>query len=189
MIGRGEPASDPRSLPPRESLSLSYLIPNLGIGLFAVAAFGDVRTRRIPNALVASVAALGLVRLMMAGDPGAAIPGVVTAAVVLAVGFLLFWWGLIGGGDAKLAAAAVLLLGHHAVSEFIVTMSLAGLVVSLAVFVNHWLKRRANVPPQYVAADARLAQPTVPYGVAIAAAGILILALQSAIPLQFSIPR
>lgn len=168
---------------------MQHLIPVLGVGLFAVAAFGDVRTRRIPNVLVAAVAALGVVRLLMAGDPGAAVIGVFAAAAVLAVGFALFWCGLIGGGDAKLAAAAVLLLGHQAVSGFIITMSLAGLVLSLAVLASDSLKRRAIALPQEPPAAAPLARATVPYGVAIAAAGILILALQSSIPLQSSISR
>ncbi len=168
---------------------MQYLIPILGVGLFAVAAFGDVRNRRIPNALSLAVAMLGVVRLLMAGDPGMAVTGVLAAAAVLAVGFGLFWWGLIGGGDAKLAAAAILLVGHRALPDFIVTMSLAGLVVSMAVVAGHWRRRRAIPLAEGASAEVSMPRPTVPYGVAIAVAAILILALQSSVSLQSSIPR
>jgi prepilin peptidase CpaA len=157
---------------------LLYLIPVLGAGLFAFAAYGDVRSRRIPNALALAVAALGLVRLILAGDPGAALHSLAASAAVFAAGFLLFWRGLIGGGDVKLTAAAVLLVGYHSVSVFLFAMALCGFVVTLAVLATR-LAVRTLAAPGRETYDPSPARPTVPYGVAIAAAGILTLVLQS----------
>ena len=70
---------------------------------------------------------LGLLRLVLAGDPAAALLSIATAAAVFAIGFLLFWRGWLGGGDVKLMAAAVLLVGVPAVSLFLVAMSLSAL--------------------------------------------------------------
>ena len=132
-------------------------MPVTAVGLFLIAAHGDLRTRRIPNMLVLAVAALGLVQLILAGDPVAALTSVGASAAVFAIGFLLFWRGLLGGGDVKLMAAAVLLVGAPALSLFLVAMSLCGLVVTLATIAADRLARRAAVPHQalgYFAHDA-----------------------------------
>src|SRR4051794_12983460 len=104
----------------------------LAAGLFFIAAYCDVRSRRIPNAIALAVGALGLVRLVFAGDSEAALLCIGAAASMFVIGFLLFWWGLLGGGDVKLTAATVLLVGAHSLSLFLVAMSLSGLVVTLA---------------------------------------------------------
>src|SRR3954468_10301153 len=111
---------------------LPHLIPLLAAILLSLAAFGDLRTRRIPNTLVLAIAASGFARLILAGDPNSALFTIAAAAAVFAIGFLLFWRGMLGGGDVKLMAAAVLLVGAPALSLFLVAMSLCGLVVTLA---------------------------------------------------------
>ena len=123
-----------------------FLIPVIAAGLFFIAAYGDIRTRRIPNALALAVAALGLLRLVLAGDPAAALLSIAAAAAVFAIGFLLFWRGWLGGGDVKLMAAAVLLVGAPAVSLFLIAMSLCGLVVTLATLAADRFARRAATP-------------------------------------------
>lgn len=158
---------------------MQYVIPALGTALFAAAAYGDVRSRRIPNALAAAVAALGAVRALLSGDPVAALLSIAAAAAVFAIGFLLFWRGLIGGGDVKLIAASVLLVGHDAISQFLLAMGLFGLVVTLAVLAADRLARRPALAR--AAGDTKpAARLTVPYGVAIAASGILTLVTQPA---------
>jgi len=156
---------------------VQFLIPVLAAGLFLIAAYGDIRTRRIPNALALAVATLGLARLTVIGDPAAALTTLGAAAAVFAVGFLLFWRGLIGGGDVKLMAAAVLLVGAPALSLFLVAMSLCGLAVTLATLAVDRLARRAagaHPPSENVPGSRR----TVPYGVAIAGGAVLTLAVQ-----------
>jgi prepilin peptidase CpaA len=160
---------------------LDSVIPIFGASCFAIAAYTDVRSRRIPNALAVAVATLGIVRLILAGDPAAALDSVAAAIAIFSAGFLLYWRGLIGGGDVKLMAAAVLLVGYHALSGFLVTMSLCGLAVTLAVLAADRLVTRPAVVPLAATHDPTPARPTVPYGVAIAASGILTLGLQSVV--------
>ena len=186
-------------------------------GILAIIAYGDVRTRRIPNRLVYAVGVCGLLRMILVGDPLAACYTVAAAVAVLAVGILLFWRGMLGGGDAKLLAATSLLVGHGALFDFLFVMALSGGLLALMVLaadkfgpwfrsialpvgayggpvrlavlaqgkLDRWLNfdadRAANSPGFEQPAGSR-SRPTVPYGVAIAAAGIMILVLQTSSP-------
>jgi prepilin peptidase CpaA len=145
----------------------------LGIALFIAAAYGDIKSLRIPNNLAIAVAVLGIVRLLVIGDLNTAIYTVGTCAIVFIVAFLLFWREILGGGDAKLLSATVLLVGYHDLLSFLFIMSICGALVSLAVLFVHrylplWLGPRLAV----LVPKARLA---VPYGVAIACGGIVTL--------------
>jgi prepilin peptidase CpaA len=148
-----------------------------GIALFVVAAYGDIKSLRIPNGLVIAVAALGVIRLAVIGDLNIALYTVGASVLVFIVAFLLFWRGLVGGGDAKLMTATALLVGYHNLFSFLVLMSLCGVLVTLAVLVTGFRGWRSQVDvgspePQ---PKARLA---VPYGVAIAGGGIVTLLFQ-----------
>jgi prepilin peptidase CpaA len=93
---------------------------------------------------------------------------------VLAVTFTLFAFGWIGGGDAKLAAATAVWLGFAQVIEYSTLASALGGALTLGII---WMRGIA-VPPQLAAMDwfARLHNKNngVPYGIALAAAGLLI---------------
>ena len=80
----------------------------IAIGLLVLIAYGDVRTRRIPNALCVAIGALGAFRLVLGADPIDAGRTLTAAAVMFAIGFVLFWRGVVGGGDAKLVSAMVI---------------------------------------------------------------------------------
>jgi prepilin peptidase CpaA len=144
----------------------------LGIVLFVVAAYGDVKTLRIPNALVIAVAVLGLIHLAVIGDLTVALYTISASVFVLIPAFLLFWRGLLAGGDAKLITATALLVGYYNLFSFLVLMSLCGVLVTLAVLVTH---RPKSPEPQ---PRARL---VVPYGVAIAGGGIVTLLFQTSL--------
>jgi prepilin peptidase CpaA len=161
------------------------LIAVLAMGAFITAAYVDVRRRRIPNALSYMIGSLGLLRILLAGDPMTAGWTLAAAAGVLVVGFMFFWGGTFGGGDAKLLTGAVLLIGYRDLFGFIFLMSLFGAVLALALLIGDRLiprlrrvRRQAPVPDASAAAARRDAWPTVPYGVAISAAGMIILVLQ-----------
>ena len=132
--------------------------------LLVVAAVIDVRTFTISNRLNLAVALLApLYWASVALSPW---PGI---AVQLAAGgtvFLLFAGafaaGMMGGGDVKLAAALALWFPPEWIVKFIVIMSVAGGVLTLALLAWHRFKRR----------DGR---PQIPYGVAIAFGGLAIL--------------
>lgn len=132
--------------------------------LLIVAAVIDVRTLTISNRLNLVVAGLAPFYWLAAGLP--LWPGV-AVQVVLAIGvFILFaamfYVGMMGGGDVKLAAALALWLSPAATVKFLVFMSLAGGVLTLAVLGWHRWKKRPG-------------KPEIPYGVAIAAGGLAIL--------------
>jgi prepilin peptidase CpaA len=161
------------------------IIVVLAMGAFITAACVDVRHRRIPNALSYLIGSLGLLRILLAGDPMSAGWTLAAAAGVLVVGFMFFWGGTFGGGDAKLLTGAVLLIGYRDLFDFIFLMSLFGGVLALSLLIGDRLvprfrrvRQRAAVPDATTAAARREVWPTVPYGVAISAAGMIILVLQ-----------
>ncbi len=146
----------------------------LGIALFVAAAYGDVKTLRIPNALVTAVAVLGLVRLIAIGDLSFALYTISASLLVFIVTFLMFWLGFVGGGDAKLLTATALLIGYHDLFNFLLVMGICGALVSVAVLV---MPRSSVVTSdEQPLPKARLA---VPYGAAIAGGGIVTLLFQT----------
>jgi len=162
---------------------LQTIITLVGIGLFIFAAYGDVKSFRIPNAVVAAITLHGVTRLIVIGDQSVALYTVGAAFIVLTVGFLLFWLGFCGGGDAKLVTAAELLVVYHRLLLFLFLMSICGGVFSLAVLIIHrylplWLgpSLALHLPKARVA---------VPYGVAIAAGGVATLFFQSSVLFSF----
>ena len=157
----------------------------LAMGAFITAAYVDMRRRRIPNALSYMIGSLGLLRILLAGDPMTAGWTLAAAAGILVVGFMFFWGGTFGGGDAKLLTGAVLLIGYRDLLGFILLMSVFGAVLALALLIGDRLiprlrrvRQPATAGDTSAAAARRDVWPTVPYGVAISAAGMIILVLQ-----------
>jgi prepilin peptidase CpaA len=153
----------------------------IAIGVLLVIAYGDMRTRRIPNALAAAIAGLGLARMVLAADPVATADTVAASAAILAVAFLLYWRGILGGGDAKLVAAMALLIGFRDLFDFLLLMSVCGGVLAFAILARDKLRpHRWRLSPASMLSmsGAATARSTVPYGVAIAAAGVAMLILK-----------
>jgi prepilin peptidase CpaA len=156
----------------------------VGLGVLAVIAYGDMRSRRIPNALSLAIAILGLLRIMLVHDPVTAGHTLAAGAAIFIAAFLLFWYGVIGGGDAKLVAATALLVGYHDLFGFLLLMSLCGGVLALAGLAAERFdlsfRRRPRGPHvSSIGQNDRyrvgLKASTVPYGVAIATAGVITL--------------
>jgi prepilin peptidase CpaA len=155
----------------------------LGIGIFTFVAYGDIRTRRIPNEFIVGILALAAFRMALTGTPSSALYTLAASAALFVGTFLLFWRGLLGGGDVKLIGATALLVGYHELFEFLVVMSVSGALIALAIVARDRLGlRRLATPaaegpvPEDQETPARL---TVPYGVAIAAAGVISLLAQT----------
>ena len=132
--------------------------------LLVAAAVIDVRTFTISNRLNATVALLAPVYWLSIGLPlwpHAAIQ-IGVAALVFAVLAGAFYIGMMGGGDVKLAAAVALWFSPAATFKFLVLMSIAGGVLTLAVVALHRFRRREG-------------RPEIPYGVAIAFGALAIL--------------
>ena len=133
--------------------------------LLVVAAVIDVRTFTISNRLNLVVAGLAPLYWLANGLP--LWPEIAIQVAVAAGVFVLlagaFYAGMMGGGDVKLAAALALWLSPASTLKFLVFMSLAGGLLTLFILVAHRLRSKPG-------------KPEIPYGVAIAAGGLAILA-------------
>src|SRR5580700_20524 len=98
----------------------------------AVAAFTDLKSRRVPNVLSFGLAAIVLVGAAFHGPASFATTAAVYV-VVMALGLVAFSLGWLGGGDVKLAAAAAAAFGYPGSLEFLIYMSLAGGLLAIAV--------------------------------------------------------
>ena len=154
----------------------------IATSLLAIIAYYDLMTRRIPNTLSTAIVALGVIRMALVADPVAVCHTLVAAMLIFVATFLLFWRGMIGGGDAKLIAAMALLIGHQKLFSFLLLMSAFGGMLGLAVLARDKLTPRLARggfarAGRFVPKVGRSAQrdSTVPYGLAIAAAGVITL--------------
>lgn len=141
-------------------------------GGLAMAAASDVAQRRVPNPVVAFVAAAGLAAQWAAGGPAALGAGALTGAFTLLLLMLPWAAGGLGGGDVKLAAATAIWLGPSRVVAFLLFTAVAGGPVALAARAvhRHHLRRAVHLAtssgiPLHVAGPPR---ETVPMAVAIA---------------------
>jgi prepilin peptidase CpaA len=161
----------------------------LAITVLAIIAYGDVRTRRIPNLLTTTIVILGIMRMILVRDPVAASQTLAAGTAVFAAAFLLFSRGIVGGGDAKLVAATALLIGYHDLFGFLFLMSLFGGALALAILARDKIRHqplilsrpgRISSSTTQAGGDSMAAAPsTVPYGVAIAAGGMITLILET----------
>ncbi len=144
---------------------LTYgLLAALAIAL-AVAAATDIATRRIGNRLNAAIALAAPLFWWASGLalwPGVAVQ-LALAAVTLALCAGLFAIRAMGGGDVKLLTALALWIEPAAFARLVLAMALLGGVLTLLMIAARARRGRGE----------RLA---VPYGVAIAAAGLWVLA-------------
>jgi prepilin peptidase CpaA len=160
---------------------MQLIILALGIAILVASAYCDVQMRRIPNVLTYSLAVLGMLQLILIGDPSATGWTMASAGAVLVVGFLLFWGGFFGGGEAKLLTAAALLIGSRDLLGFLWLVSLCAMIALLALMIEYDLGRglrRLMRPAAVRPADeepAAEARPTTPYGIAIAMGAVMML--------------
>ncbi|KQN00303.1 prepilin peptidase [Sphingomonas sp. Leaf25] len=143
------------------------LIPCLAVALVLLLLFAgieDARTREIANAknlVIALLAplwwwALGLTPWDMGLQA-------LVALIVFALFVGAFALGQMGGGDVKMIGALALWLPPGAVLSMLLVMSIVGGAITLVFVIDRRRRRSAAVPE-------------IPYGVAIAIAGMLILA-------------
>jgi prepilin peptidase CpaA len=159
---------------------LQKTIAYLSIALLVVAAYSDIRTFRIPNALVVAIAALGILRLVLLGNPITATYAVGVALLVFFVGCVLFRYRIVGGGDVKLLTATIPLIWYRDLFNFLSLMSIIGALLAVVVVLVHNYLPLVSGP--CLAARLPKGRLPVPYGVAISFAGIVTLLFQ---PLLF----
>ena len=143
--------------------------------LMAFAASSDLFTMTIANRvsliLIAGFAWLAVLGGMSGAD---AMSHIGAAAAVLAVAFVCFACGWIGGGDAKLAAATALWLGFgHLLDYFVYASLLGGALTLLIIQFRHVPLPRLLMGRQW-AERLHRSDGGVPYGIALAAAALLV---------------
>jgi prepilin peptidase CpaA len=151
------------------------LILTIFPGAMALAAATDLFTMTVPNRLALVLVGSFFVVAPLAGlgwsDLGL---HVALALAALGVTFIFFWFGWIGGGDAKLFAATCLWLGPAAMLTYSIYAALLG--GGLTLLLLAW--RGLPLPVLLISQNwlARLHSPDegVPYGIALAAAGLLV---------------
>ena len=140
------------------------LLAALAIALL-VAAYTDIKSRRIANWLNAAIALGAPVFWIASGY--AFWPEIVIqlglAVAVFAAGSVLFALKQMGGGDVKLLTALALWMQPLVLVKFIVMMALLGGVLTLFIGARNVMGRRKKKPW------------AVPYGVAISAAGLWVI--------------
>ncbi|WP_237213595.1 A24 family peptidase [Falsiroseomonas oryziterrae] len=164
---------------------MSLVVIPVAIGLLCVAAWRDLVTRTIPDGVSIALAAIGVAAKALTGLEAlaAAALGALVLGLIL---LLLHARGYIGGGDVKLATALALGLSPLDTWNMVVATALAGGVLALIYLALPRLMRRghatrpdraASLPRRFAVVEAwriRRGGP-LPYGVAIAAGGTLVL--------------
>ena len=143
--------------------------------LMAFAASSDLFTMTISNRLSLALAG-GFVLLTVMTGMSLADAGMHLAAagVVLVFAFGFFSQGWIGGGDAKLAAATTLWLGFGHLLDYMLYASIFGGVLTLVLIQFRKLPLPAVLARQKWIMRLHEAGGGVPYGIALAAAALMV---------------
>ena len=149
------------------------------IGIFCVAmifaGLRDLTTMTIPNWLTLMLAVIFFAAAAMTSMPLSEIGlHTVVGFVTLLIGMILFARGWIGGGDAKLMAAVALWLGWAQALPYFVVASIFGGALTLAILGYRNLPLPAFVMRHDWAMRLHDRTEGVPYGLALAAAALLI---------------
>lgn len=151
-------------------IDYELLVPLLFTGIALAGAWSDVRKRIIPNFLSAFFAVSGLVATWLSGGAAAAGSSLVHLLVALVIGMVLYALSMWGGGDAKFYAASSAWFTLSELPRLVMTITFAGLLLLIVWFVGRRVVRRSEV---------RSRRGELPYGVAIAAGGIALMATQA----------
>lgn len=183
----------------RPRIMMFQLCLALLAGLLMIGVAIDVASRRLPNWLTSAVAALYGIYVVVSPVPVDWIGAFLVAGAVFAIGFALFALNWLGGGDVKLMAGLALWAGVEQLALFLVVTSLAGGLLSIVFLVRRWLLASPYLPlllwPVYAILtpggtdpESTVDEPvstmrgartgtteSLPYGVAIAAGGLVVI--------------
>lgn len=142
----------------------AYLLIGILLVFLVSAGIEDLRAREIANWKNGGIALLAVpwwFAIGLSPWPDMAIQ------LALGLGTLLlfygaFHFGMMGGGDVKMLAALALWLPFASLIWMLVMMSLIGGALTVIMLIDHWRLKRTG-------------RPEIPYGVAIAAATLMIL--------------
>lgn len=152
-------------------LAIMFVFP----ALMVFAGATDLFTLMIPNRV-----SLGLVAGFVLLAPFAGL-GWEAIALHFALGLVMlvicigiFAMGWIGGGDAKLFAAASLWMGHEYIYEYALITAIFGGVLTVGMLILRMYPLPVGLRSQMWISRLHDAGRGVPYGIALAAAGLLV---------------
>lgn len=158
---------------------LSLLLAGLSlIGLL----YCDLRHRRLPNRLVAAYAALCPLALFVVGVPPSTwLQHIVVAMLTFLIFTTMFTLGGMGGGDVKLGTAVLGWAGVQSLVPCLLVIAVSGLVLAaLGVLADMLIARQGPMASDNdgvwrILLHALSAKRGVPYGVALAFGGMVVL--------------
>ncbi len=133
----------------------------------------DLFTMTIPNRISMVLVVVFGVAAVMTGMSWTGLANHLGAgALILTIGIGMFALGWLGGGDAKLLAATALWIGFEHLVPYLLIAGIAGGVLAIAI-----LMYRSIMPPLWLARQEwamrlHAARGGIPYGIALAAAGL-----------------
>lgn len=143
--------------------------------LMLFAAWSDLITMTISNRVsILLVAGFAVMAILVGLSPTDMLWHAAAGLLVLSVAFACFAFGWIGGGDAKLAAATALWFGFEYLMQYLLIASIFGGALTLLLLqIRAWPLPLALANQEWA---QRLHAPRggIPYGIALAAAAIVI---------------
>lgn len=150
--------------------TITFVILVVGV---VVAAYSDLRTRKISNALTGSMALSAIVISIFGGWPGVA-TATFLMLIVFAAGTLAFSFGWFGGGDVKLLAACSGLVGFSGFLSLLLYTLLSGGAVALVEAASRKRLRTTLVSAYRTTQGLSPSEGAkIPYGVAIAIGAVV----------------
>lgn len=168
--------------------ALEQILPWIGLAVFTgylgAAAVGDAQHFIIKDKLNL----FGLVAFLVLALPmGLSLPEfgvhVAVGIAVTVAALAAFGLGWFGGGDAKMIAAMGFWIGPAALMNFVVATTLAGGILSVILLTGRATARRTGLPkgPRWLRKILRRGSG-VPYGIALAAGGLIVAPLTAWYP-------
>jgi len=156
-------------------MTIDLLIITIFPAAMALAAATDLFSMTVPNwiSLLLIVGFAVLAPLVGLGWSDAGLH-VALALAALVVTFAMFSFGWIGGGDAKLFAATCLWLGPEGVLLYAVYAALLGGLLTVVILGLRSVPLPAALSSQGWLMRLHSPKEGVPYGIALAAAGLLV---------------
>lgn len=164
--------------------SIGYLAAAPAVAVAALlvyAAVSDSRRYLIPNWISIGVVLAFVPFAALSPAPIDWLGALITAVAAFAVGFGLFTLKVMGGGDVKLIAACALWAGPALIAPFLLTVSIVGGALAGGLLIGRAIlssRRHGTSTAATNTSATPLMRQKIPYGVAIAAGGIVLLAHQ-----------
>lgn len=154
-------------------IDAALILKGAFVAVLLLAAYSDLRRLLIPNVYPAIMIVLFVIATLL-GFPftGPLWSHLLHFAVALSVGLGLFYIRWFGGGDVKLYAAIALWFGLSQAWFLLLVTALSGVAVVLFRLLVHFV--RVLLPSGRASAGGiRKSDRRIPYGIAIAAGGII----------------